>query len=194
MARISVRHIPDLKRIHVEPASDSHGLGGCTTLTQIWESLLLLPQQNSPVYAINTTTNAVSDVPTGTWLLTEDLYIEGGITLGVIGAERGGDADEVRLLSNFETFLNLRGNGGSLSFENTRVLSWDDAIDGPDHDFSDGRSYVSCLSEIITDESLSPSCERRAEVCVGQYSQYNMLGPKVLIIRMVFTVVYSLNK
>lgn len=160
---VSVRYIPDLKRVYVEPATGSNGLGACATLTQIWENL---PQLNSPLYAINTTTSAVSEVPTGTWLLTEDLYIEDGITLSVVGAGGGGDADELRLMSNSETFLNLRGNGGSLVFQNTRVWSWDEAMDGPDEDISDGRSYISCLSEIVTDESLL--CAGRAEHTVGE--------------------------
>lgn len=33
----------------------------------------------------------------------------------------GGDADELRLLSNPDTFINLRGHGGSLSFLDTKV-------------------------------------------------------------------------
>ena len=166
MVPISVRYSPDLKRVSVEPSSDSRGQGGCASLTQIWETLP--PVQDSPLYAINAITNAVSDVPTGTWLLTEDLYIEHGITLRVMGSARGGDADEVRLLSNSETFLSLRGNGGSLAFEDTRVLSWDDAIGGPDEDISDGRSSVSCLSEVATDDSLSLSCEGRAEATIKE--------------------------
>ncbi|CAN0451148.1 unnamed protein product, partial [Ectocarpus sp. 12 AP-2014] len=59
----------------------------------------------------NVSTNA-----TGTWLLTEELYVEDGITLKVYGSEAGGDADELRLLSTNETFINLRAHGGSLDF------------------------------------------------------------------------------
>lgn len=32
-------------------------------------------------------------------------------------------------------------------------MSWDDAVDGPDKNMEDGRSYVSCLSEIETGET-----------------------------------------
>ncbi|CAN0261394.1 unnamed protein product, partial [Ectocarpus sp. 4 AP-2014] len=62
---------------------------------------------------------------TGTWLLTEELYVEDGITLEVYGSEAGGDADELRLLSTNETFINLRAHGGSLDFVSTKVFSWD---------------------------------------------------------------------
>lgn len=37
------------------------------------------------------------------------------------GTEAGGDADELRLLSTNETFINLRAHGGSLDFVSTKV-------------------------------------------------------------------------
>lgn len=39
----------------------------------------------------------------------------------VHGTARGGDCDELRLLSNETTILNLRAHGGSLSFLGTKV-------------------------------------------------------------------------
>lgn len=37
------------------------------------------------------------------------------------GNASDGDCDELRLMSTNETFINLRGHGGSLDFENTKV-------------------------------------------------------------------------
>lgn len=37
------------------------------------------------------------------------------------GNGSGGDADELRLLSTNETFINLRAHGGNLDFVNTSV-------------------------------------------------------------------------
>ena len=39
----------------------------------------------------------------------------------VHGASAGGDADELRLLSTKDTFINLRAHGGSLDFLSTKV-------------------------------------------------------------------------
>eukprot|EP00903_Cladosiphon_okamuranus_P005917 g5848.t3 len=48
-------------------------------------------------------------------------FVEDGITLMVYGTEAGGDADELRLLSTNETFVNLRAHGGNLDFANSKV-------------------------------------------------------------------------
>ena len=39
----------------------------------------------------------------------------------VHGTSAGGDADELRLLSTSDTFINLRAHGGSLDFLRTKV-------------------------------------------------------------------------
>lgn len=39
----------------------------------------------------------------------------------VHGSSAGGDADELRLLSTSNTFINLRAHGGSLDFLSTKV-------------------------------------------------------------------------
>ena len=68
----------------------------------------------------------LSKLQSGIWLLTSDLYVTGGSTLNILG---------------------------TLYFDETRVISWDDAIDGPDEDYENGRSYVNCLSEMTTGET-----------------------------------------
>lgn len=49
------------------------------TLTEIWEDL----DGSAPLYAVDPDSGDVSDSVTGTWLLTETLYVEDGITLQV---------------------------------------------------------------------------------------------------------------
>ncbi|CAN0576155.1 unnamed protein product, partial [Laminaria digitata] len=39
----------------------------------------------------------------------------------VHGSSAGGDADELRLLSTADTFINLRAHGGNLDFLSTKV-------------------------------------------------------------------------
>ena len=49
------------------------------TLTEIWEER----GGKAPLYAVDPDSGDVSDTVTGTWLLTESLYVEDGITLEV---------------------------------------------------------------------------------------------------------------
>lgn len=134
--------------------------GGCFTLTDIWKEL----DQNI-LFAIDPSTEIISKVPTGTWMLTEDLFIQDGITLNVIGTVRGGDCDELRLFSDDSKIINLRGHGGSLNFKNTKVLSWNPFVHGPDTNVTDGRSHVSCVSENTTETIL---CEGMKPTTVGE--------------------------
>lgn len=50
------------------------------TLTEIWDER----GGKAPLYAVDPDSGDVSDTVTGTWLLTETLYVEDGITLQVI--------------------------------------------------------------------------------------------------------------
>lgn len=44
------------------------------------------------------------------------------VTCQMHGTARGGDCDELRLLSDETTYINLRAHGGSFSFLGTKVL------------------------------------------------------------------------
>ncbi|CAM9943995.1 unnamed protein product [Discosporangium mesarthrocarpum] len=84
--------------------------------------------------------------PTGHWFLEEELYVEDGITLNVHGGVDG-DAQTLRVLSDDDTVVNIRGYGGSLDFMDTVVTSWevDDDGDGKVRELSgdqDPRSYI----------------------------------------------------
>lgn len=147
------------QRIHV----NSNQNGGCITLTDVWKAL-----ESEHLIPIDPVTKRHSLIYTGTWYLNEDLYIEDGVTLNLFGTSRGGDCDELLMKSNSTGFVNLRGNGGSLNLLDTKVTSWDETTRGPDRNISDGRSYISCVSEKITDENLV--CGGMATETIGECS------------------------
>lgn len=75
---VSLRYSSSSERVYVE-SEDGSTRGGCITLTEIWEWL----DGDAPLYAVDPDSGDVSDTATGTWLLTEHLWIEDGITLEV---------------------------------------------------------------------------------------------------------------
>ncbi|CAN0261511.1 unnamed protein product [Ectocarpus sp. 4 AP-2014] len=158
---VSIRYAGTTKRLYLESA-DGETRGGCVTLGQIWANRA----GKEPLYAVDPDSGDVSETETGTWLLTEELYVEDGITLKVYGTDEGGDADELRLLSTSDTYINLRAHGGSLDFVGTKVFSWDTSTNSPDEDETDGRSYISAVSEIVTDGD--ETCEGNAKNTMGE--------------------------
>eukprot|EP00904_Undaria_pinnatifida_P005798 jgi/Undpi1/2348/HiC_scaffold_13.g05731.m1 len=158
---VSIRYSSSSERLYLE-SDDGSTRGGCVTLTEIWEER----GGKAPLYAVDPDSGDVSDTATGTWLLTESLYVEDGITLEVHGTSAGGDADELRLKSTSDTYINLRGHGGSLDFVSTKVFAWDTDDNDVDEDEDDGRSYISVLSEVITDDD--EDCDGRAKNEMGE--------------------------
>lgn len=75
---VSLRYSGTSERLYLESA-DGITRGGCITLTEIWEQLAGTP----PLYAAKPGGGGESRTVTGTWLLTESLYVEDGITLQV---------------------------------------------------------------------------------------------------------------
>ena len=73
---VSFRYTPESEGFFVESEDDTTR-GGCVTLTEIWEWL----GGSAPLYAVDPASGDVSSTATGTWLLTENLSIEDGITL-----------------------------------------------------------------------------------------------------------------
>ena len=142
--KVSVRYSGTSERLYVEKTDGIRG--GCITLTEIYNII----GPNGPLYPISG--------EDGVWNLDETLYIEDGVTLNVHGTSVGGDCNHLRMLSNSKKFINLRAHGGSLDFMNTTVTSWDDSTSSVDTNFEDGRSYISCLSEVLVDPS---------ETCTG---------------------------
>ena len=76
---VSIRYASTTQRLYLESA-DGSTRGGCVTLTQIWENMA----GRAPLFPVESTSGDVSDTATGTWLLTESLYVEDGITLQVM--------------------------------------------------------------------------------------------------------------
>lgn len=75
---VSIRYSSSSARLYLE-SGDGTTRGGCVTVRAIWEELGGKP----PIYAVDPNSGAVSDSVTGTWLLTQSLYVEDGITLKV---------------------------------------------------------------------------------------------------------------
>ena len=82
---VSIRYAETTKRLYLESA-DNVTRGGCVTLGDIWE----YRAGKAPLYAVDPVSGDVSANATGTWLLTEELYVEDGITLQVSSAAKGG--------------------------------------------------------------------------------------------------------
>ena len=75
---VSIRYSETTKRLYLESA-DGETRGGCVTLGQIFEAR----EGKEPLDAVDPESGDVSDTATGTWLLSEELYVEDGITLQV---------------------------------------------------------------------------------------------------------------
>lgn len=73
-----LRYSSSSERLYLESA-DGVTRGGCITLTEIWQQLA----GSVPLFAVESESGNVSRTATGTWLLTETLYVEDGITLQV---------------------------------------------------------------------------------------------------------------
>ncbi|CAN0368150.1 unnamed protein product [Laminaria digitata] len=76
---VAIRYSSSSARLYLESA-DGSTRGGCATFSQIWEEQ---GGNGAPLYAVDPETGDASDAWTGTWLLTEALYVEDGITLQV---------------------------------------------------------------------------------------------------------------
>ncbi|CAN0151476.1 unnamed protein product [Ascophyllum nodosum] len=154
-----VRYAGSTKRIYVENSAER---GGCVTLTDIWEE----GEGKLPLYPFDASNNERTTSPTGVWLLTEELYVSDGATLQVHGTSRGGDCDELRILSDEKNIINLRAHGGSFSFLGTKVVSWNEGSGTVDHNHEDGRSYISAVSEVIYDPDQT--CDGMAKSEMGE--------------------------
>lgn len=140
---IAVRYSSTSQRIYLESVDGSRG--GCANPTMVYKAL----GEASPLYPLETP---------GEWMLTESLFILDGITLDLYGTDVGGDVDYLKLKSDSEMIVNVRAHGGSLDLLNTKVTSWDSSKGDVDTDWSDGRSYLSAISEVVLDAS---------ETCIG---------------------------
>ena len=141
---ISVRYASSTQRMYLESAFPGKRSNACVTLDDVIEKFPSGP---------------LSKTSPGVYYLEEDLYILDGVTLNIKDSE-------LLLKSDSESFLNVRAHGGSLSIENSNVTSWDSSKNGPDENIEDGRSYLSAISEVITDPKLL--CDGQAKNTMGE--------------------------
>lgn len=97
-----------------------------------------------------TQTTATSKI----WHVRTNIILENGAQLRLHGSLAGGDADEVRLMSNntsSTSFVTIKADWGSVSINSTNVKSWDDAAKNVDTNFSNGRSYIHVRSRLASD-------------------------------------------
>ena len=93
--------------------------------------------------------------------LSAPLALSFGIGAGqVYGTAAGGYADELRLLSTNETYINLRAHGGSLDFVSTKVCLVELPIDWTwRRAVAAAVDYIRCTCVVIVDTS---ACDHRA--------------------------------
>lgn len=84
---VTIRYAGSTERLYLE-AAVSGQRGGCVALTDIFNDRA----GRGPLYPVDPQTGARVGYVTGTWLLTEDLYVQDGITLNV---SRGSKPREV---------------------------------------------------------------------------------------------------
>lgn len=90
------------------------------------------------------------------WLLKANLKLEGGATLNLHGSPSGGDVNQLRLKSNNSTASNstiwIRAQWGNINISNTKITSWDEAVNGPDTEYTTyKRSYIHTRSYLEAD-------------------------------------------
>lgn len=141
-ATVDIRYASSSARLYLESGD---GEGGEITPTEIWNAI----KEKYPIFYPVNDDMSQSDVVTGKWYLEDDLYIYNDVLLNLIGSTSGGDCDELYLRSDADKYINVRGHGGSLMVRDTLVTTYDASVGGPDENYEDGRSYLSCLSEMV---------------------------------------------
>lgn len=91
---VNIRYAATTKRLYLEAATSGER-GGCVTLGQIFEARA----GKAPLYAVDAISGERVTEATGTWLLTEELYVEDGITLNV-SDDLSRELDKLSLCTN----------------------------------------------------------------------------------------------
>ncbi len=91
------------------------------------------------------------------WELNANLYVTHGTKLNLYGPAIGGDVGQLRLksdhLNGSNQIVQLRADYGWLDIENTKITSWNDALNGPDittNIYTQPRSFVHARSTLDT--------------------------------------------
>ncbi len=90
------------------------------------------------------------------WFLGANIILQNGAVLTLYGDEAGGDVNELRLKSNnnsLSDYVRISGSWGNIDIRNTKITSWDEAVAGPDTDYSNGRAHINVRSFLASDGS-----------------------------------------
>lgn len=159
------RYASSSNRIYVEG-------GGVATLSAIKAALPAAP---------------LDAVSAGVWLLRAHVIVEDGSVLELHGSAAGGDATEVRLLSEGSTWVSIIADHGALSLRHTKVQSWNRAGNGPDTEYATGRAFLRVRSRLAAD-GVTP-LESRMDIVASEvaYLGYNAAESYGLVWKVVGT-------
>ncbi len=89
------------------------------------------------------------------YLVKVNLKLTNGATFQAIGTSAGGDTDQLRLLSDNTSTINITADWGEVNLQNTAVTSWDEAKNGPDTDYTGQRAFVRVRSSFVNGQALT---------------------------------------
>lgn len=106
-------------------------------------------------YASSSVPLELVDPVAGAWHLGANLFIQDGATVLIHGPAAGGSVSELRLKSNNiipGDFIEIRADWGSIDIDSTKIISWDDAVSGPDTEYEAmGRAFIRARSSLALD-------------------------------------------
>lgn len=122
--------------------------------------------------------SALDQVAPGVWFLRANLYITAGATLNLHGTKIGGDVNELRLLSNnageSNEVVSITADYGNISIRNTKILSWDTAVAGPDTETATyQRAFIRARSSLGADGTRYESRMDIIDSDVGYLGSHN---------------------
>jgi len=131
----SFRYANSANRIYVEN-------GGSASLTEIKAAL-----PNAPLELV--------DGANGIWLLKANLFVTDGCTLLLHGNAAGGEANQLRLMSNEDSSVSngtvsVEADWGTLDLRSIQVTSWNVLQSRPDNDYQGyGRAFIRARSRTV---------------------------------------------
>jgi poly(beta-D-mannuronate) C5 epimerase len=95
------------------------------------------------------------DQSTHTWYLGANIVLREGATLLLHGTAIGGETDELRLKSDNSPVpgsqVYISADWGTIDISNTKITSWDNAVNGPDTSTTFHRAFIQARSSLNAD-------------------------------------------
>lgn len=88
--------------------------------------------------AEKTNNKYLKEVEPGVWYLTSSLYIANGVTLDINGDE----VSWLKMASNKDYYVYLKGYGANIYIADTKITSWDEYAGDYDYNYDDKRAYI----------------------------------------------------